>query len=248
MFVLLDLTTDTTPANMRPAQYFPEFLDALQKHTQVYFDAWSKTCPEQALFRVGTSPTDRVNGDIAINFRDSIPEAPGALAYHQVTGGIPDIEIGTDLFTSPMADSEGLLCGVSHEVLETIGDSGANGWCDRQDDNNTSDAREMCDFVQNTGWLIDGKVFVSNFVLPAFFIPGSPGPWDFLGVMTSQYDVSHGYGIQSVGVRSTTQIGGMKHARIVGAKAVFMHGELTVISEKRKRHIHARAYRRGLRI
>ena len=67
---------------------------------------------------------DRQRGDIAAHFRDNIPEAPDALAYHTVTDGIPDIELGCDLFSSLGDEGDSLSSGAGHEVLELLLDPG----------------------------------------------------------------------------------------------------------------------------
>lgn len=190
--------------------------------------------------------SDRQPGEIAINFRDTIPEAPGALAYHQTTNGVPDIEMGVDLFTD-VTGVDGMSKGGSHELLELLGDAGANGWKDRQNADNLSDAAEACDFVQNTGKTASNGLYVSNFVLPSFFIPGAPGPWDNLGVMTSQYDVSNGYGITVTTPSDYNQIGGARLSQKAGhTRQVRVHGELTEKQLRRKTHPYSRMTRRGV--
>lgn len=208
-FVLVNLTTSATPTNLTPTPAFLGGLcDALEEQTQGPFaTAYGE---RTTTFRVASPPDDRAAGEIAVNFRDTIPEAPGALAYHQVTSGVPDIEIGCDLFASLAQGSEAMSVGVAHEVLETMGDAGANGYKTRAD-GVTADAEEVCDFVESTFYPASNGMAVSNFVLPSFFVPGSAGPWDFLGVMSSQTDVSKGYGITAQ-VSGETQIGGTRAA------------------------------------
>lgn len=239
-FVLIDLTTSKTPAAMKPAPHFTAIIDALFEQAMGPYAAHHGT--PVISFRVGTD-ADRKPNEIAIHFRDDIPEAPGALAFHQVVNGIPDIEIGVDLFTNIMSDSDGLLSGVSHELLELFGDAGGNGWKDRQNSERKMDAEELCDFVQNTGYKASNGGHVSNFVLPSFFIPGSAGPWDFLGVMKFQYDYSNGYGMVASEPSTVKQVMGM-HAHM----PLEIHGELTELQKKRKSHPYSRTYRRGLRL
>lgn len=261
-FVLIDLTTDATPANLKPAQAFPPIIAALQEQAVQYGQAYGM--PSVA-FRQGTTD-DRQPLEIAINFRDTIPEAPDALAYHQDSNGVPDIEIGTDLFSSLTRGTESVSAGVSHEVLETYGDAGGNGWKDKF--NGTMGAEETADPVQNTSYNAsnvnpvasskydsgDG-VALSNFVLPSYFVPGAPGPWDYLGKMTSQDDISNGYEIQAGAPTTTTQVGGEAAVRGVRGlnlhkgKPVFIVGaELTEQQRKRKAHPYSRTYRRGVRL
>ena len=51
----------------------------------------------EVTMRIASEPEDRGENEIAVNLRDLIPEAAKALAYHQVTNGVPDIEVGTTL-------------------------------------------------------------------------------------------------------------------------------------------------------
>jgi hypothetical protein len=243
--VFVDLTSAGTPSELRPAPQFGRIIDALKE--QLDHDYAPEYGPVLYTFRVACSPSDREVGEIAVNFRDTIPEAPGALAYHTVTNGVPDIELGVDLFASLTEGQESLSCGLSHEVLEMLGDPGANLWSDRQDAGGHMDARELCDFVQNTSYQASNGVTLSNFVLGAFFIPASVGPWDFLDVMKSQYDVRHGYGIQAPSPQENTQIGGIR-AALATLDARKTVGKILDSQIKRKRLAYSRSYRRGLRL
>ena len=248
-FVLVDLTTDTTPVAMRPAQALSAVAAALTAQTANEFAAAYGSA--EPGFRVASSPSDRTANEIAINFRDTIPEAPGALAYHQVTNGVPDIEIGVDLFSSLTTGTESVSSGVSHEVLETLGDLGANGWKDKG--TGVMGAEEVCDPVQNTGYAAPNGAQVSNFVLPNYFIPGSEGPWDFMKVMQSQADLSNGYEVQTDSPTSfvdALQKPGwgqalMRKWRDEGSARVA--GKLSETQAKRKRHQYSRASRRGVK-
>jgi hypothetical protein len=255
-FVIIDLTTDATAAAMKPGPVLDPIAAALEEQIANDFAPAHGAAP--CAFRVGSGPTDRATNEIAINLRDTIPEAPTALAYHQVVNGVPDIEVGVDLFTSLTSGSESLSSGIDHEVLETLGDAGANGWKDRADSSGQMDAEEMCDFVQNTGYSASNGVALSNFVLPSFFVPGAPGPWDHLGVMKDQRDVSQGYGIVAVTPTETSQIGGDKRAEVsprpklgqatIDGRCVCVTGVLTAAQRARKSHPYSRAHRRGIRL
>jgi hypothetical protein len=238
-FVLIDLTTDATSVALRPGPHLQTLIDAWFEQIQgPYANHYGA---ETVSFRIGKNELDRKSNEIAIHFRDTIPEAPDALAYHQVVNGVPDIEIGVDLFTELLHGTDSLASGGSHEILETLGDAGGNGWKDRQDSSDIMDAEELCDFVQNTGYKAKNGVTVSNFVLPSFFIPGSAGPWDFLGVMKAQYDYSHGYGIVGSPPSDVTQVMGYKRHH------VSVHGTLTELQIKRKTHPYTRTSRRGVK-
>jgi hypothetical protein len=242
-FVLIDLTTDATSAAMKPAPVFPQIIEALQEQAVQYGAAYGMP---SVSFRTGTTD-DRGPSENAINFRDTLPEAPGALAYHQVVNGVPDLEIGVDLFSTLTSGTESVSSGTSHEVLETYGDAGANGWKDKG--TGTMGAEETADPVQNTTYNASNGVALSNFVRPSYFIPGAPGPWDYLGVMKSQDDISNGYEIQAGAPTTTTQVGGFRGLNIHKGKTVFIVGaEMTEAQRKRKSHAYSRTSRRGVRL
>jgi len=190
-------------------------------------------------FRVGAHPSDRAKDEVAINIRHTVP-AQGAVAYHAVTNGIADIEVALDLVQGLTQGAESLSVAISHEVLETNGDEGANLWATRQD-GQTADARENCDWTQNVCYSASNGVSVTNFLLPSAWIPGAAGPWDYMKVMKSQYDMSNGYGIKAtvgnivMGASTTT-----------AARHVTYGGSLTELQRKRKAHPFSRASRRGL--
>jgi hypothetical protein len=240
--ILVDLTTSVTPDNMKPAPLFDEFIVAWLE--QIEGPLATTTDTEFVTFRKADSVNDRQSGEIAINFRDTIPEAPGALAYHQVVNGIPDIEIGADLFLDLASSDESVSKGCSHEILEMLKDAGANGWKDKQDSSGMMCAEELCDVVQNTSYQACNGLPVSNFLLPSYFIPGSVGPWDYLELMTSQTDISHGYEIQTPSPTQIVQVGGMR------IEKAHIHGieNLTELSKKRKSHPYSRTHRRGGRL
>jgi hypothetical protein len=249
-FVFLDFTTSATPTAMKPAQLFGSLVNALIEQLEGAFaQYWGEQCCD---FRIGTSTSDRLPGEIAVNFRDTIA-AQGALADHQVNNGVADIEVAVDLFTSLSSGQESLSVGVDHEVLETILDRGANGWKDRQDESGLSDAEEACDFVQNTNYAASNGLSMSNFILPSFFVPGAVAPWDYLGKMTSWRDVSNGYGIVAESPTDESQVGGML-APVLGMRMdhrgvrVSTVGHLSELAKKRKMSPYSRHYRRGGRV
>ncbi len=255
-FVFIDHTTSATPEALRPAPALQAMIDALLEQVNGPYAASHGAVT--ANFRIG-SGADRVPGEIAVNFRDTIPEAPDALAYHTVTFGVPDIEIGVDLFATLTDGPESVSGGVSHEILELLGDAGANEWADLQDASAQTRARELSDAVQNTGYPATNGVWMSNFVLPSYFIPGAPGPYDALGVMTSQTDVSHGYEIRATAPTDATSVqGNTAHARHVHLGENVHHGKrvfvvegshaLTDQQKKRKSHPYSRTHRRGVRL
>lgn len=238
---------------MRPAQAFQAMIDAwLEQINGPFADAHGDRVCE---FRIADPGTDRLDGELAMNFRDTIPEAPNALAYHQVVNGIPDIELGVDLFGALTSGSESLSCGGSHELLELLLDAGANGWKDKQDGTGSMGAEEACDVVQNVFYVGSNGVAVSNFLLPSYFIPGAPGPWDYVGVMQSQQDYSNGYEIRAsspVDVTSTQaqwKASGARMGVLFARYHCVYHAVGMLPTGKqlaRKSHPYSRASRRGL--
>jgi len=247
--VFLDHTTEATSSAMRPAPVFQDLIDALLEQINGPYAASHGAVTVN--IRIGQGPEDRAPGEIAVNFRDTIPEVPDALAYHTTTNGVPDIEIGVDLFSTLTLGSESVSGGLSHEVLELLGDAGANEWSDLQGASAETRARENCDAVQNTGYAASNGVWVSNFVLPSYYIPGAPGPYDVLGVMTSQTDVSHGYEIRATAPTDVFQVQGDRARlgeHVHAHKRVFALGTLTDTQKKRKSHPYCRTHRRGVRL
>lgn len=144
-------------------------------------------------FRVGAANASDVYADeIACIIKDSLPEAPGAAAYHdKLPNGSPVAYFAREDYTSHTEGSESLSVDLSHECIETIGDPGANRWADVAGDGSEK-ALELCDQVQNLTYEVDG-VSVSDFLLQAAFDPGSPGPFDHLGELVAQDDYANGY-------------------------------------------------------
>ena len=233
LYNLADGRTDVSGA-------LPAIRDALDEQCN---RDWSQAHGGFYVLRVGEHPEDRLPGEVAINIRHTIP-VNGAIAYHQVTAGVPDIEVGLDLTSDVIRGTDSASAVISHEVLETNGDRGANGWKTRTD-GLTNDAEEACDFVQNTGYAMSSGVWVSNFLLPVVWIPGAPGPYDHMGKMRSQYDVSYGYGI-TCQIGNVQQIGASARAAAQPASRILMMGEVSGLARKRKAGPYSRTRRRGL--
>lgn len=245
--VLLDHTTDATPAAMKPAGSFQGFIDAWIEQVDNVFGNEHGHVPLDGI-RIGSAPDDRQPDEIACNFRDTIPEAPGALAYHTITNGIPDIELGVDLFSSLTDQGESLSSGGSHELLEMFLDPGANRWADKA--TGMMAALEACDVVQNTGYAASNGMFVSNFLCRSYFNPGASGPYDYLQAMSSADDISNGYEIQAISPTNVSQVGGEldESKRMIYRTAPTHRGILSGKQRKQKKHPYSRAYRRGLRL
>lgn len=251
-FVFIDLTTSATPDALRPAPAFQAMIDAISE--QVGGDFADAHGHVTMACRVGSGSSDRGVGEIAVNFRDNLPDAPGALADHSETNGVPDIEVGCGLFqtlTDGSNGQEAVSGGVDHEILELIKDAGANGWKDKSDGSGRTACEEVCDPVQNTGYPASNGVWLSNFVLASYWVPGAPAPWDLLGVMTSQSDLSKGYEIQATAPTDFQQVqGAHKNAALANGKCIYAVGieHLSESARKRKLSPYCRTYRRGVRL
>jgi hypothetical protein len=114
----------------------------------------------------------------------------GALGYHEIDPSATPIG-----FVFAKSDQQaGLSWTVtaSHELLEMLGDPFANQSVQIANDG-TAVAYESADAVEadDLGYEIDG-VLVSDFMLPRWFVDGSPGPWDFQGHCTGPLQILPG--------------------------------------------------------
>jgi hypothetical protein len=136
----------------------------------------------RATLRVGANPKDIQPGEWAYIFLPSLPDAPGASAYHDITGkGVPFALCAVQTCGS-LYGKDGVSVDASHEILETAGDEGANLFAN--DNKGSLHAMEMCDAVEIQTYgkkCADGVVVqVSNWLLRAWFIPGAAGPYEYM--------------------------------------------------------------------
>jgi len=143
---------------------------------------FSKEWGTQIAVRVGEGLNDIRPGEWAYIFLPALPDAPGASAYHDIKGkGVPYslCAVGT---CHSLYGPNGISVDVSHEILETAGDQGANQYAN--DNKGLLHAMELCDAVEvqtYTKKCADGtEVQVSNWLLRSWFIPGSSGPYDYM--------------------------------------------------------------------
>lgn len=176
---------------------------------------------------------------------DSLPNVPGAAAYHDRTDqGMPIIYVAFDEFSTFVDGDNAMTEGIGHELAETIGDVGANRWADRTD--GTEEALELCDRLQGARYQKSG-VMVPDFLLPAAFAPGSPPPYDFTAVLKGQTDQTPGgYVIlrkQGYSVEPTADGHLLKVTR-----SVYAEGFENVTGKTRERKLHhsSRTFRRGV--
>jgi hypothetical protein len=136
--------------------------------------------------RVGTSSTDVRTDETVCAFAPTLPDVPGASAYHDQNGkGVPVIYVAVTTCDTVLGQGSSVSVDVSHEIAETLGDPGCNQLAD--DGAGTLHARELCDAVEMQTYPYvckDGTiVWLSNFLLPGWFVPGSPGPYDYMSMM-----------------------------------------------------------------
>lgn len=128
-----------------------------------------------------------VGGFFAIYYRSEVPD--GELGDHdpmqaQVLAAADPIDA-----TTP-----------SHEGMETRGDVPCDLWIP-SGIAGVRYAAEAADAVEDTayGIMVDDvqgepprAIMVSNFVLPAWFVLGSQGPWDYMGTLTGPQQITPG--------------------------------------------------------
>lgn len=115
-----------------------------------------------------------LTGERTVSFVDSVPPLLGD--FGQVLGAHNNYRRGFVLVPRAEVSGQVEVAG-SHEVLELL----LNEFAD-------SGGYEIGDPVDGTFYLVEVEpgvlVMVSNFVLPAWYVPGSAGPWDYLGLTT----------------------------------------------------------------
>src|SRR5580692_1786926 len=180
-WVLIDSTNGATTqdGSTLSLAVLAHIAEAVQNQVNQEFAAeWGA----QATLRVGANANDIQPGEWAYGFVGSLPDAPGASAYHDINGtGVP-FALCAVTTCSSLFGPDGVSVDASHEILETAGDEGANQFAN--DNKGLLHAVEMCDAVEIQTYgktCKDGTVVqVSNWLLRAWFIPGSAGPYDYM--------------------------------------------------------------------
>jgi hypothetical protein len=180
-WVLIDSTNGATTqdGSMLSPAVLNHVAEAVQDQVDQEFAAeWGA----KATIRVGASENDIQPGEWAYGFVPSLPDAPGASAYHDINGtGVPFALCAVTTCGSLLGPT-GVSVDVSHEILETAGDEGANQFAN--DNQGLMHAVEMCDAVEVQTYgktCEDGTVVqVSNWLLRSWFIPGAAGPYDYM--------------------------------------------------------------------
>ena len=127
---------------------------------------------EGVTIAAGPLPSGPLESVVPVYVRAS-SDVEGAAGYHDDDGiyvfrdGLPELTSG------PFS----LSVVVSHEILETLTDPGANRWADQG--NGLEVAVEACDAVEGFCYDIDG-ISVSDFLLPSFFDPDGQAPYSYM--------------------------------------------------------------------
>ena len=131
--------------------------------------------------RAGSGPTDIAPGERVYVFQPTLPEE-GASAYHDTNGKGVEVAFCAVTTCATLLGPAGVGVDASHELLETSRDPGCNQLAD--DLAGTLHAIEVGDPVEVQDYPVTCKdgtiVCVSNFVLPAWLMPGAPPPYDFM--------------------------------------------------------------------
>ncbi len=151
---------------------------------------------------------------------DSIPEAPGALAYHFVQdNGIPAGKIGVK---TTLDAKESVSSATSHEAIELQCDIFCASWS-YSDRLRCLVATEACDPVQADTYSVKAgtaHVEVSNFVTPYYFTEDALGnPLDHLGNLKQTFGIAKGgYQIRMKGGKVSNEFGADFSAKVRAGK------------------------------
>jgi len=173
-WVLLDRTVGATTrdGSKLSVAVLGHIAEAVQSQVNQEFAAeWGA----QATVRAGASGQDIRTGEWPYGFVPTLPDAPGASAYHDITNrGVPFALCAVTTCGS-LLGPDGVSVDVSHEILETAGDEGANQFAN--DNKGYMHAVEMCDAVEVQTY---GKTCGDGTVVRAWFAPGAAGPYDYM--------------------------------------------------------------------
>lgn len=181
-FVLIDATGGATTSD--GGKVTPKILGQIATAMTIYANRDVATeYGGEHMVRAGSDGNDIQSGEIPFLIVPTLADAPGAIAYHDVTSqGAPDAFDAITLSETLMGKGNSLSVAISHEIAETIADEGCNLLAAGQDGKGY--AREACDPVEESSYpitLADGAVvYVSDFVTRAYWVPNHPGPFNFM--------------------------------------------------------------------
>lgn len=160
-------------------------------------DKWGQ--PRQAVVSYGRSmdaPTLAMLQDVGrvASVVDDLSDAPGAEAYHTVT---LDGVVLSRILAGFGADVDVVSVGIDHENKEELVDPTCDGEVKMPDGRLL--AKEVCDPVQGDVRKVSvtigsstRDIAVSNFVYPAYFQEGAPGPYDAFGHVSRPFEILPG--------------------------------------------------------
>lgn len=181
---VLNDSTVLTDAQVQPV------VAALQKQvTNDFCPAWGLAAPTLMFIPKGQiAPA----GAWQLVVLDNSDQA-GALGYHDITP--EDLPLSKVFAADDIQDGFSWSITMSHELLEMLGDPLINMTAVVQTAQKSGRiyAYEACDPCEDDslGYQIDGVV-VSDFVLPHWFVPGAPAPFDFMKKITKPLEVLPG--------------------------------------------------------
>ncbi len=191
--------------------------------------------------RVGRDSTDVQPGEMVFAILDSLPDAPGAIAYHDVNGN--DVPTGF-LALSTCNTLDDVSTAMSHEFCETEGDWACNLWAD--DEQGKEYARELSDACESNWYTRPGSsIKLSDFLLPDFFEPGSAGPYTFLQRRDGDKTFVTSSGIAGYpSAPFATAAGGYQIVRDSGTHETQVMGEVRTLRAAKVAHFSSRVSRR----
>lgn len=193
--------------------------------------------------------SDLQPGEYPFAILPALPGAPGAIAYHDVDGnGLPVLFDGISLSDTLSGPGNSLSVAIAHELAETVQDEGCNLVAVGLDGRGY--AHELCDPVEVQSYEVllgDGThsgIWVSNLVLPPYFVPNRTGAFDLMtsrgipGAVAPPAPLviapGNGGNYQIV----FTQIGGQTQVTALGKPS----------RREKRAHWSSRSHRRGLRL
>lgn len=170
------------------------WLEAYREQITRVADAWQLPAPGLALYE--STRTEEPDPSVAALYVVDTAGDPTALGYHTVAGRA---RFGyVDMSLSAAYDTPSVVFG--HELYELFVDADCDRWAGPYDDG-AHVAVEVCDPVQRDHFSVDaeflgsrGRVDVADWVTPAWFQPGSAGPYAYHShVMRPLEDAPGGY-------------------------------------------------------
>src|SRR5947209_8790563 len=163
---------------------------ALQKQVQNDFcPAWNVGVPSLVFVPQGQAAPEGAWQLVVLDDSDQA----GALGYHDVTAN--DQPLGKVFAKEDINAGTSWSVTMSHELLEMLADPLINltALLQRTAKSGRIYMYEDCDPVEDDsfGYTVD-SVLVSDFVLPSWFVPGSPGPWDFQKKLSAPFELLPG--------------------------------------------------------